>query len=332
MHFELRFTKQNMLVKIARYFSYPDLKRQTPNQSFVWNDITFTESDVDECDFLVILDHPKKDFSVKVNKDHIFHICLEPANEVSKYRQFANRNVSVIFNQFQNKEKFVLSQPALPWHLDQDYDYLKNLKPNDLSKENKIVWVTSNQRGSVQHNERMNFLDDISDLPFVHLYGRGIKPVESKWDVMKTSKYTIAYENFKNNYNWTEKISDCFLSYNMPLYFGCDRIEDYFPKDAIIQIDPKDKHIKQFLAETVTSKRYENSLDAITEARNLVLEKYQLFPFLESIIKVAVSQKGIFHSNDKQQFHFNGGDAYFDNVPNAVKFEKLVQRVKLKFK
>jgi hypothetical protein len=321
-----------MLVKIARYFSYPDIKRQTPNQSFKWKGITFTEEDVEECDFLVILDYPKNDFSVKVNKNNILHICLEPANEVSKYRQFANKQVSVVFNQYQNREKFVFSQPALPWHLDQDYDFFKNLKSSDLSKEDKIVWVTSNQRSSIQHNQRMDFLDSLVDLPFVELFGRGICPIDSKWEVMKSSKYAIAYENFKNDYNWTEKISDCFLSYTMPLYFGCNRIEEYFPKEAIIQIDPKDKHIKLFLKEIVASKRYENSLEAIIQARNLVLEKYQLFPFLESIIQSKLANEGVFQINNKEQFHFKGGDAYFDNVPNNVKFEKMMRKVKAKIK
>lgn len=321
-----------MLVKIARYFSYPDIKRQTPNQSFTWNGITFTEEDVEECDFLVILDYPKSDFSVKVNKNNIIHICLEPANEVSKYRQFANKQVSVVFNQYQNQEKFVFSQPALPWHLDKDYDFFKKLQPTDLIKEDKIVWVTSNQRTSIQHNQRMDFLDSLTDLPFVELFGRGISPIDSKWEVMKTSKYAIAYENFKNDYNWTEKISDCFLSYTMPLYFGCNRIEDYFPKEAIIQIDPKDKHIKLFLKEVIASKKYENSIEALTEARNLVLEKYQLFPFLESIIRAKLANDGVFQINTKAQFHFKGGDAYFDNVPNKVKWEKIMRRIKAKIK
>lgn len=321
-----------MLVKICRYYAYPDIKRQTPNQSFKWGNITFTEDDVEECDFLVVLDYPKADVAVKVNPSNILHLCLEPANEVSKYRQYANKKASIIYNQINEGGKYVLAQPALPWHLDKDYDYFKQLQPEDLRKDDKIVWVTSNQRTSIQHNRRMDFLESISDLSFVNLYGRGIKEVDSKWEVMKTSKYTIAYENFKSDYYWTEKIADCFLSYNVPLYFGCERIEDYFPSEAIIQVDPKDKHIKQFLKETVNSKAFESRLEAIKEARELVLGHYQIFPFISNQIHAILSKRGVNHSGKKELIHLKGGNAYYDNYPKSLDVQRFMRKVKHKLK
>tara|TARA_R110000751_G_scaffold105046_4_gene200878 strand:+ start:98372 stop:99340 length:969 start_codon:yes stop_codon:yes gene_type:complete len=321
-----------MLVKICRYYPYPDIRRQTPNLSFKWNDITFTEEEVDECDFLVILDYPKSDVTVKVNPNHILHICLEPANEISKYRQYANKQSSIVFNQIQEGGKYLKSQPALPWHLDKDYDFFKKLKAEDLNKEDKIVWVTSNQRTSVQHNQRMDFLDSISKLPFINLYGRGIKEVDSKWDVMQSAKYAIAYENFKNPFNWTEKISDCFLSYTVPLYFGCDRIEDYFPKEAIIQIDPKDKHIKQFLKEIVHSNNYNQKIEALKAARALVLDKYQIFPFISNQINAIVSREGFKSQENKQLVSIKGGNAYFDNYPKSIEITRVIRKIKNKIK
>ena len=65
---------------------------------------------------------------------------------------------------------------------------------------------------------------------------------------------------------------------------------------------------------------------------NLVLEKYQLFPFLETIINSKLANEGVFQINNKEQFYFNGGDSYFDNVPNNVKFEKIMRKVKAKIK
>ena len=319
-------------VKIERYYSYPDIKRQTPNSSFIWNNIHFTEENVKECDFLIILDYPKNDFSIHVNKDNIFHFCLEPSNEISKYRQFANKKVSKIYNQLKSDEKFILSYPALPWHLDQDYDFLKALKSSDLKKEDKIVWVTSDQRSSIQHNQRMNFLETLHDLPFISLYGRGINPVNSKWDVMKTSKYAIAYENFKNDFNWTEKISDCFLSYTIPLYYGCDRINDYFNDRSIIQIDPKDKYIKLKLKEIVNSNYWHENLDALIESRNLILEKYQMFSLFEKLINQHVVLFGVNQMKKRQLFEFKGQDEYFDNYPFDVLLEKKAHQLKKKIK
>lgn len=319
-----------MVIKIERYFSYPDLKRQTPNLSMKWGDFTFTESPIDECDYLIILEYPKNDFSIKVNKNNILHICLEPANEVSKYRQYANKNVKLIFNQLDIKKNNILSHGALPWHIDKDFDFLKNLKVDSLHKENKIVWVTSNQRSSRGHNKRMDFLDSIKPLPFVHLYGRGIKPINDKWDVLNTAKYAIAYENFQSDYNWTEKITDCLLSYTMPLYFGCNKIDDFFPQGSFIQIDPSDKHIHLFLKEIVNSNKWEENLNAISKARDLILNEYQLFPFISNQIRILELEKEGSPSENKEIIHFKGGDQYFDNYPITITIEKEIFKFKRK--
>jgi hypothetical protein len=313
-----------MIIKIERYFSYPDLKRQTANSSMKWGHFTFTEDNIEECDYLVILDYPKDDFSIKVNPNNILHLSLEPPNEVSKYRQYANKNVKWIFNQLDIKRNNILSHGALPWHIDKDFNFLTELKLENLHKKNNIVWVTSNQRSSQGHQKRMCFLDNIKDLPFVNLYGRGIKHVEDKWDVLSEAKYAIAYENFQSDYYWTEKIIDCFLSFTMPLYFGCNNIGSFFPKGSYIQIDPKDKHIRLFLEEIVKSSKWEENLDAISEARDLVLNQYNLFPFLSDKIKSFELEKKTGTSIFKEQIFFKGGNDYFNNYPLSVALEKEI--------
>ena len=36
-----------MIIKIARYYEFPNLRQQTPNQSLVWKDYIFTEDDIE---------------------------------------------------------------------------------------------------------------------------------------------------------------------------------------------------------------------------------------------------------------------------------------------
>lgn len=316
-----------MLIKIERYFKYPDIRRQTPGGSMQWKEYTFTEDAVAECDYLVILEYPHDDFSVKVNPENVLHLCQEPPNEVSRYRQYANKKVKLIFNQLDIKRNNVLSHGALPWHVDQDYDFLSALQPDELQKENKVVWVTSSQRTSKGHHERMDFLDRIKGLPDVELYGRGIKPIDDKWEVLSGSKYAIAYENFQSDYYWTEKIMDCYLSYTMPLYFGCNAIGNFFPKHSYIELDPKDRHIDLFLKEIVASKKWEENIDAIANARQLILNEYQLFPFLyDRIQALETAKKDV--SGKKEEIHFKGKDKYFDNYPKSIILEKNLLRFK----
>jgi len=321
-----------MIIKIERYFHYPELKRQTPDLSMRWKDFIFTEESVDECDYLVILDYPKNDFSIKVNKDNILHLSLEPSNEISKYRQYANKKVKIVYNQFDTNKKNILSHGALPWHIDKDYDFLKKLKFEELTKEDKIVWVTSNQSSSKGHAARMNYLNKIKELPFVHLYGRGINPIESKWEVLKNSKYAIAYENFQNDYYWTEKIVDCYLSYSMPIYFGCNLIDNFFPKNSYIQLDPKDKHSDLFLKEIVNSTKWEENLEEIKIARQLILDQYQLFPFIYNQIKALEVINGKYKTSKKEIISIKGKNEYFDNYSYNVILEKIIQKLKRKLK
>lgn len=321
-----------MIVKLERYFKYPDLKRQTPGCSLKWKEFTFTEDPVSECDYLVILEYPAHDFSVKVNKNNIIHLCQEPPNEISKYRQYANKNVKLIFNQYDTKKNNILSHGALPWHVDKDFDFLSALQPEALTKENKIVWITSNQTASKGHQVRMDFLDRIKELPQVHLYGRGIRPIEDKWTVLESAKYAIAYENFQNDHYWTEKIIDCYLSYTMPLYFGCRAIGDFFPKNSYIELDPKDRHIDLFLKEIAGSTKWEENLEAIVQARRLILDQYQLFPFLYREINALEAAKADDASNAKELVAFKGGNAYFDNYPKSIMLERNFLKIRNKMR
>lgn len=57
-----------MLLRIHSNYSYPDLLHQTPCSNGKWGDIQFALDEVDECDFIVVLNYPIKDIKVKFRK------------------------------------------------------------------------------------------------------------------------------------------------------------------------------------------------------------------------------------------------------------------------
>jgi hypothetical protein len=77
----------------------------------------------------------------------------------------------------------------------------------------------------------------------------------------------------------------------MPIYYGCTRINEYFPAESMVIIDIDDPDSSEIIRETIESDRWERNIDAIEYARKLVLEKYQLFPFLVAQIQT--------HENDE---------------------------------
>jgi hypothetical protein len=69
----------------------------------------------------------------------------------------------------------------------------------------------------------------------------------------------------------------------MPIYYGCTSIDNFFPIHTFNAID--DKHAALFfLKEIVNSINGENLRSDI--ARKLILDGYQLFPFLYNQISV----------------------------------------------
>jgi hypothetical protein len=130
----------------------------------------------------------------------------------------------------------------------------------------------------------MRFLKRIQGILDFDLFGFGFQPLTDKWDGLASYRYSLAVENFSNQLYWSEKLSDCFLAWTMPIYYGCSRITEYFPAEALVQVDIKSPTCVEQVRDVVSSTTWEHSLDAIAYARELVLDRYQLFPFLEQEI------------------------------------------------
>jgi hypothetical protein len=89
-------------------------------------------------------------------------------------------------------------------------------------------------------------------------------------------RYSIAIENTAAPYYFTEKINDCFLNYTVPVYYGCKNIGAFFPEKSFIQIDINHPSAAIKTIESIIEKNdWQQRLNAITEARQLVLNKYQ---------------------------------------------------------
>ncbi|WP_298147999.1 glycosyltransferase family 10 [Flavobacterium sp.] len=316
-----------MLVRISRYFTYPDIKRQTPNEAFCWGRFIFTEDEVNPCDFLVILDQPNTPISTDVPPNRIIHISQEPPNEIAGYRQFGNKKVAHRFGQIKHSQ-ITFSHGALPWHIDVNYDTLQKTKPEDLHKTNEVVWVTSSLNLSSGHYLRMKVVAQLQN-SFVKIYGRGIQPIDDKYTVFKSAKYVIAFENYAHSGYWTEKIADAFLSYCLPIYFGATDIDAYFHPLSYVRLDPRSKTLLSDLQSIVDDHTWEKRLPYIIEARTDVLNKHQLFPFLvDKMEAILASEK---QPNVPQRVEIPGGSAYFDNIPLSIRLQKIWVRMQYKW-
>ncbi|MEI6124937.1 MAG: glycosyltransferase family 10 [Pseudomonadota bacterium] len=280
-----------MLVRIIKDWKSPDLMRQTPDCSGIWDTIHFTEEEVEECDFLVVLNRFPKDSTVVCNPANVFAINQEPPLQELQWMRLGYSNFHrVISPEFSFSPKIINDHPSLPWHVGKNYNELRALPCG--KKEALISWVTSNVKCFPGHTHRLNFLNAIQNKITFDLWGRGFNPLEDKWQGIAPYKYSFAIENFSCKYYWTEKIADCYLAWTMPIYYGCKNIQAYFPPESMIYIDiTHPEKALETIEKAIADNSWEKSLPAIEHARNLILERYQFFPFIHTYIS-AFYKKG----------------------------------------
>nr|WP_050802084.1 glycosyltransferase family 10 [Thermanaerovibrio velox] len=110
--------------------------------------------------------------------------------------------------------------------------------------------------------------------------------VSCKRDAIRPYRYHVVLENSSCRDYWSEKLADAYLGGAFPIYWGCPNLADYFPEGSFAMIDiqrPEEavERIRQITASSI----YEESLDALRKARDLVLNRYNFFPAVASLLK-----------------------------------------------
>jgi hypothetical protein len=203
----------------------------------------------------------------------------------------------------------IRSQPALRWFYGagnvkcKTLDQMLEEEPILKSRLISTVCSTKQQKHTL-HHKRYDFTQKLkAAIPELDVFGRGVKPMKDKAEAIDPYRYHIAIENHRCDHHWTEKVSDAFLGWSLPLYYGCTNLKEYFPEDSFIEIDINN------LPETVSiirnllhSDEYEKRLPAIIKSRNLILNHYNLFAVVSKLAEDTTRRipdhcrSGIIHS------------------------------------
>ncbi|MEJ8801775.1 glycosyltransferase family 10 domain-containing protein [Pontibacter sp. H249] len=318
------------IVRVVKEWDFPDIMRQTPNADGIWNNIQFTTESIKEFDFLLVLNYPNENLNVRCYGGGKFIFIQEPP--VERYQWFNDsikyfdRAYSPSFNKVEGLgTELVLSQPALPWHINKSYSELIDLESEGLKKQNKVSWITSNKAFLPGHQVRLEFLKNLQQSGFqFDLFGRGFRELDDKFKGLESYKYSIAFENHYCNNYWTEKIADCYLSWTMPIYYGCTNIYKFFPSESMIKINPEDFNDSlRTIKEAISQRTWDSNLEYISEARELILKKYQIFPYIESII-----ESGIVTSGKKKNFYIPKSSWPNNRTSQENVLAKIMRKIK----
>lgn len=285
--------RKSMLIRIIKNYNDRNFTAYSPSGSMQWDGITFTEEAVKSCDGVIVLNTPKKKLSLKCPSENTIAIMQEPYHQgdtdwmdsqLEEYRYVLTNHTP---SKIGGNTQIFLSHGALPWHVLKSYDELKAMNA-PMQKEHLVSCIASNLTRWPGHKKRVAFIEYLKEHNElgIDFFGKGTQFIEDKWDGIAPYRYSIVIENNDIDHYWTEKISDVFLGFGLPFYFGCTNINHYFPEESYIWIDISDpKKALETMKTAIDNNEWEKRTAAIAEARRRVLDEYNLLPMAANFAK-----------------------------------------------
>jgi hypothetical protein len=268
-------------------------KLMTPNNSGIWNNLIGTNK-LDEADIVIFMDGIPTSFNLSLIKDK-FIICF-PREPNTKKNWI---HLDIKYNYTYDNIYTVVTNPQF---IQKDYDFLKNLKYKQAEK--KFSAIISNKSNGNGYKLRRKFLIDFANkFPGVcDIYGKGWSnelgisykgeldayhvnstTTNSKYDGLINYNYSLCIENCSKKNYFTEKITDAILCWTIPIYYGCTNICDYLPHHSYYFIDINKPGCLVETINIINKPITKENIDAMNKARELILNKYNIWPTIENI-------------------------------------------------
>jgi hypothetical protein len=244
-----------------------------------------------DCALMVVYDDPAAVFETCLPRDRRLLITSEPPG-IKLYREAYVEQFGAICGPVGMGAHWLRSQPALPWFYgvgfeasglvaNETHDSLMALSPP--VKEAAISVVLSKKSQLPKHKARLAFVEAAKARlgERFQVFGRGFRDIRDKAEAIQPYAYHLVLENNDIEHFWTEKTADAYLGWALPIFSGCPNLADYFPESAFIPLDISRKDAAIDTLERILEEApYSSRLDAISEARMRLLERYNLFPIL----------------------------------------------------
>lgn len=265
---------------LAKYAKHSD------EHFLYWDEFAFTMEPLPECDAVMIFNNPSERIETLCFPENVFAFMMEPGvySEHPWMFKWLQQYASV-YSPIENSSNTILSPGFLGWHVLHDWTALS--KMDMPQKKLGISCIASNLAQLKGHRRRMNFIKFLQkEIPAIDFFGKGHHYIPDKMDGLLQYRFSIAIENTSAPYYFTEKITDCFLAYTIPLYYGCTNIGSYFPEKSFIQINIEEPlKAMEKIRQITENDDWQERIGALKEARDLVLNKYQPLAGAASVMR-----------------------------------------------
>jgi hypothetical protein len=275
--------------------------RQTPGGLGRWkNDSYWVNQGAMEAEWLVVYDNPKDMVRTRVPKARRVIVITEPPG-IKEYwpgflDQFGIMLSPMPVPGFHGR--YVPTDVGLPWTLGLDwastgiplpcrfsYEQLASLPVGE--KRHVLSAVISAKARLPKHRERVEFVRSLSERlgDRLHHFGRGFRPIGDKAEAILPYSHHLVIENNDEDSFFTEKITDSYLGWSLPIFSGCRNIEEFFPPNSLVRFDLSSSDAIERVVAALDEPLTEARLEAIRKARTAVLERHNIFARLTEILE-----------------------------------------------
>ena len=148
-----------------------------------------------------------------------------------------------------------------------------------VPKTKDVSFVSSEKTMCELHRARLDLARTLKGKPHIDVMGTfDGGPRVSAQQIYQDYRFSIAFENYIDDYWITEKICNCFANKVVPIYVGSPQIGQFFNTDGILQTNDWRGIIDWINVQTADSliEKYEKCKDAIEDNYNRV-QKFARF-------------------------------------------------------
>lgn len=271
----------------------------TPGNTGIWKNLTICDK-IEDAHFIISLGGLNKKLKVPLHR--IIILQREP-DILSKF---------IIYHSLSYSYQKLIHAWTHPEHMQMNWDDFHRLPYTSEDKKLRFSTITSMRLHSPDCVKRVNFItkfckkypgvldvygaewddrlgsDYQGELPFHNLNTDNDRlqetPKQSKYQGLKNYRYSLCIENSSYPNYFTEKITDCLLSWCIPIYYGCPNIHKFFPRKSYYWIDINHENSIDKLYHIIQKPIDSDNILALSQARKLIMEKYNIWELTHRII------------------------------------------------
>lgn len=196
------------------------------------------------------------------------------------------------------------------WWITNSYDQLMALQPP--IKNNRLLCVCTGHTHTPMYRQRLTFLEEYCTkhkdlvlygrpqenyvtrtklLPYYkgalgnkHPDGTKGEHLVGKEEVLLNSRYSLEFDVGPTINYFSERFYDALLLWAMPIYFGSNNVHNFMPAGSFRYFDQANLNDVNEVHNIANSNIREDNLGIITHARDLLLNKYQMWAMVHHVV------------------------------------------------